>query len=99
MWILHWPLMLLGLLGAATAWVKPHWIATNEASINGARFISAVVAYAIALHMVGTPFPRYGIPFRPLLYILAVSVLVAGVRAGVGRLKRRREGVNSAAHL
>jgi len=34
--------------------------------------VSAIVLYAIAFHMIGAPFPRYGVPFRPLLYMLAI---------------------------
>jgi hypothetical protein len=33
-----------------------------------ARFVSLVLLYFTAMHMVGAPFPRYSIPLRPFLY-------------------------------
>jgi hypothetical protein len=39
--------------------------------------VAIVVAYAVGFHIVVAPFPRYGVPFRPLLYLLAMLPLLA----------------------
>ena len=72
---LHWPLMLLGLLGGMAAWLRPEWARLDESSRMAAMAVSGLFAYALVFHMIGAPLPRYGIPFRPLLYPLALLVL------------------------
>jgi hypothetical protein len=42
--------------------------------------VGIVVAYAIGFHVVVAPFPRYGMPFHPLLYLLAMLPLLAVAR-------------------
>ena len=71
--LVHWPLMLLGLLGACLALWKPHVLAAERTRQVAAAVLAAVFLYAIALHMVGTPLSRYAIPFRPLIYTLALA--------------------------
>ncbi len=84
-YVLHWPLMLLGLIGACMPWWRPRrWGLSGELLIAG-RLVSLVILYAIGFHMIGAPFPRYGVPFRPLLYPLAVL-------AGVALWRSRRVG-------
>jgi hypothetical protein len=78
---LHWPLMLAGLLGAGLAWWRPAWLGLEGDALLAARLVAALVFYALAFHVVVAPYPRYGVPFRPLLYALALT-LVAGVLAG-----------------
>lgn len=76
--ILHWPLMVLGLAGAALLWLKPSWLCLDESHLRAARLVALVVVYAIALHTIAAPFARYGIPFRPLVYALALVPIRAG---------------------
>jgi len=71
--LIHWPLMLLGLLGACLALWKPHVLAAERTRQVAAAVLAAIFLYAIALHMFGTPLSRYAIPFRPLIYILALG--------------------------
>ena len=47
--------------------------------------MALVVLYAIGLHMVVAPFPRYAIPFRPLIYALAMVPVQAAWLAWRGR--------------
>jgi 4-amino-4-deoxy-L-arabinose transferase-like glycosyltransferase len=75
MQLLHWPLMLLGLLGAGLACSRSWWPGADERARWAARLASALVGYGVAFHMVVAPFPRYGLPFRPLLYALALLAL------------------------
>ena len=76
-YILHWPLMLLGLIGACLPWWRPQRWGLSGEPLIAARLVSLVVLYAIGFHMIGAPYPRYGIPFRPLLYPLALAALLA----------------------
>ena len=52
MYLLHWPLMVLGLLGGALAWLRPGWLGLTGNALLGARFVAAVLAYAIVLHII-----------------------------------------------
>jgi 4-amino-4-deoxy-L-arabinose transferase-like glycosyltransferase len=69
---LHWPLMVLGLAGAVLVWLRPRSLMLDDRATRAATIVALVVAYAIAFHIIVAPFPRYGIPFRPLLFALAV---------------------------
>jgi len=84
---LHWPLMLLGLVGACMPWLRPWRWGLSGTSLTTARIVSLVIFYSIGFHMIGAPFPRYGVPFRPLLYPLALLAVTALWRShrGVGR--------------
>ena len=55
----------------------PRWLVLGESGTLAAAIVALVVAYSIAFHMIVAPFPRYGIPFRPLLYALAMLPLRA----------------------
>jgi len=82
MWILHWPLMLLAVATAVIAWLRPAAL-TGIGDLAALRFLATIALGAIALHMIGAPYPRYGIPFQPLLYVLALSGLM-GLMRGAG---------------
>lgn len=75
--LLHWPLILLGLSALLVGMVRPRWLSLDRPEATAALLIGAAVAYSIAFHMVVAPFPRYGIPFRPLLFVLAMLPLRA----------------------
>ena len=74
---LHWPLMILGLIGLATLALRPRWLDIDRPALIAASVVALVIAYAIAFHMVVAPFPRYAIPFRPLIFLLALLPLRA----------------------
>jgi hypothetical protein len=84
---LHWPLMLLGLMGACLPWWRAQQWGLSGRVLVAARIVSLIVFYAIGLHMIGAPYPRYGIPFRPLLYPLALL----GLTSVVGLIDPRRQ--------
>lgn len=73
----HWPLMVLGLAGALLLVVRPRWLGLDPASTLSGRIVVALIVYAILFHMVVAPFPRYAIPFRPLLFALAAVPISA----------------------
>lgn len=75
--VLHWPLMILGLAGIGLLILRPKWLALNGHSRLAAWIVALLILYAIAFHMIAAPFPRYAIPFRPLIYMLALLPLRA----------------------
>jgi hypothetical protein len=93
MYWLHWPLMLLGLLGMGLACWRPTRWGLRGDSLTAARLVSVVIVYAIAFHMIGAPYPRYGIPFRPLLFPMALLTLSTLWRVGTGSSESRGAGV------
>ena len=86
--LLHWPLVILGLCGCLLLWLRRDWLQLHELPLESAVLVSVVVAYAIVIHMVAAPFPRYGVPFRPLLFALAMLPL----RAAIVHWKIGRDG-------
>lgn len=76
-YFLHWPLMLLGLAGAAILALRARWLVLSPAQNTAATVVALLVVYAIAFHMIVAPFPRYGVPFRPLIFALAMLTLRA----------------------
>lgn len=86
---LHWPLMLGGLGAALAAWWRPGWLRLEGDARLAARVVAAVVLYAVAFHMCVAPYPRYGVPFRPLLYALALAWPCAWAAGLAGRRKAK----------
>lgn len=78
--VLHWPLVLLGLVGIAFLAFRPRALRLAPEQLLAGSIAAAVTIYAVALHVVVAPFPRYGIPFRPLLFALALMVAYAAWR-------------------
>ena len=65
---LHPFLMILGVIGAFVA------VSQKNKSIS-AVLLSVVMFYFLLFHMIGSPFPRYSIPLRPISYGLAFYTL------------------------
>jgi 4-amino-4-deoxy-L-arabinose transferase-like glycosyltransferase len=78
--VLHWPLMLLGLCAIVLLAFRAGLLGLAPEQLAAARLVASVVAYAVAVHMIVAPFPRYGVPFRPLLFMLAMVSLAAAWR-------------------
>jgi len=77
---LHWPLVIAGLLGMVSAWTRLPRAIFAQPQIHGMRLLSALLAYAILVHIAVAPFARYSIPFRPLTYLLALMTLLIGAK-------------------
>ena len=93
MW-LHWPLVVLALLAAVSAWVPAIGRRMRDDTRFAMRLLSLVLAYFIVLHVAAAPYPRYGVPLRPVIYglaILELATLVSWVRAAVSRRRPARE--------
>lgn len=81
--LLHWPLVILGLIGCVIAWPPRYRFTRTKQSDFMLRSCSLLLIYFTALHVAGAPFPRYSIPLRPFLYGMAmvpISMLIASVR-------------------
>jgi 4-amino-4-deoxy-L-arabinose transferase-like glycosyltransferase len=90
---LHWPLMVFATLGALLAWVRPEALGVSGPQATSTRVIALMFLSAIVLHMIGAPYPRYSIPFRPLGFVLAVvaAATFARTAAELRRRSRQRE--------
>lgn len=76
--LMHWPLMLLGVVGAILAVGAPGHLKTHATARMAATMLALLLAYIIALHVATAPYPRYAIPFRPLIFALAMFTLERG---------------------
>lgn len=69
---LHGMLVWFCFFGSLMAWLPVSIINFSEKSIYVARFASILIIYFTAIHMIGSPFPRYSVPIRPILYGVAL---------------------------
>jgi len=88
---LHWPLAVAGMIGALLAWTPFARLACSDWRLGAMRVMSCVMLYALLVHIVGAPYPRYSIPFRPLQYLLATFTVVLAYRL-VMRYRQRAHG-------
>lgn len=77
---LHWPLVLLGMLGSVLVFTPAIKLAVRERWRDSMRWLAAVQIFMIVVHVAGAPYPRYSVPFRPLLFILAMFSVAVVVR-------------------
>ena len=81
MYLLHWPLVGLGMLGSLVCWLPWARRTLNEKAVWAWRVSGALLLYFVALHIIGAPFPRYSIPLLPVLYLQAVGLLLLAYRS------------------
>jgi 4-amino-4-deoxy-L-arabinose transferase-like glycosyltransferase len=77
---LHWPMTMAALAALGLLAFRARWLRLAEPQRVAASLVAVVLGYAIAVHMAAAPFPRYGIPFRPLVYMLALLAAHAAWR-------------------
>lgn len=84
MWNLHWTLTGFAILGCLLAWLPKRFaLSRNETTVFISRLAALVIAYFLAVHMVGTPLPRYAVPIRPIMFALGcwcVATLLISTR-------------------
>ncbi|MBW1644555.1 MAG: glycosyltransferase family 39 protein, partial [Deltaproteobacteria bacterium] len=68
---IHWIVILFGFFGMFVVWLPRNKINIQNHSMLIARFISLLLIYYTAIHMIGFPLPRYSIPLRPFMYGMA----------------------------
>ncbi len=76
MWELYTPLILCGVLGTVVAFAPKTLALFGPLRTNGIRFLALLHLFAIGVHVVGAPFARYSVPFRPVTFLLAVFLIV-----------------------
>lgn len=76
-YVLHWPLMLLALAAAFLVLWQPRLLATESSQQRATIVMAVLLFYVIVMHMIGTPLPRYNIPFRPMEFALALVAVRA----------------------
>jgi 4-amino-4-deoxy-L-arabinose transferase-like glycosyltransferase len=86
----HWPLVVLGMLGCLLVWFPRSMLGLSEESAFAARFASLLLIYYTLLHMVGAPFPRYSVPLRPFLYGMALLTPPLVITA-ISKYRKTRE--------
>lgn len=69
---LHAPLMILGFAGILSGALRPRLLALPVDAEPAIRGLSIMLLAIIVVHMIGAPFPRYGIPFRWMCYLMAM---------------------------
>jgi 4-amino-4-deoxy-L-arabinose transferase-like glycosyltransferase len=74
---LHFFLTMAALVGCGIVLFRPRVFALRSENHCIAVLIVALILYFLAVHMVGAPFPRYGIPLRPIIYGLGLWTLAA----------------------
>ena len=72
---MHWPLVIISLVGSLTIWYWPKSSGYDCKAIFVARFVAALLLYYTVLHMIGAPFPRYSVPLLPFQYGMALFSL------------------------
>lgn len=89
-YLLHWPLLVLAAIASVLAWLPLGRRLFGQALLP-ARVLALAWLYAIGIHMIGAPFPRYSIPFLPLGWLLA-----GGLLAAAWRLRQEARAVQAA---
>jgi 4-amino-4-deoxy-L-arabinose transferase-like glycosyltransferase len=75
--VLHWPLVVLSWLAmSGLLWRARQWAARGEIV---PLWCALMMAYVVAVHVAGAPYPRYSVVFRPETYVLALWLLREGV--------------------
>ncbi|MDA8421394.1 MAG: glycosyltransferase family 39 protein [Pseudomonadota bacterium] len=76
MYRLHWPLVVLGLIGCILVWLPARIVRLSNSVLFISRAVSLHLLYWTSLLMIGAPFPRYSIPLRPFLFGMATLAVV-----------------------
>ncbi len=71
--VLHWPLTIMALLTSLLLFVPSISRKIEAQKLFFLRGVAVIFGYFILVHMAGTPLPRYSIPIRPILYVLAFA--------------------------
>jgi hypothetical protein len=72
-WVCYIPTLMLAGATSISAWLpQAHWTPDQQRPL---RLAALMLTYVIAISIIGAPYPRYAIPFLPLLYLLAAGLL------------------------
>ena len=88
---LHAPLSIAAIAGCGIVLIRPRWLGLVDSTRMPAQLVAVLVVYFFAIHVVGAPYPRYGIPLRPLVYgfgLFTLSTLVSSFGPALRRHKQ-----------
>lgn len=88
---LHGPLSIAAVAGCGIVLIRPSWLGLTETKRVPAQLVAVLVLYFFAIHFVGAPYPRYGIPLRPLLYGFGLFTLISLTRKFAPGLRRHKQ--------
>lgn len=88
---LHWFFVSLSIIATVMAWFPHFKWGLIKAKVYVPQLLSLLMLYFIAIHIVGAPFPRYGVPLRPLIYIQALLVIQTCGTLIIQKWKNRSE--------
>jgi hypothetical protein len=91
---LHWPLVALAAIGLVV--LRRRWL-KHDAQALPMAMLAACLVFGTLLGIVFAPWPRYVIPMRPALFVVAVFGALATWKAAVGRLPRSAQCLSSSA--
>jgi len=74
--LLHYPLILLAVIASILIWVPRLCRSLTATTVTSTRLLSLVLFYFIIIHIIVAPFPRYNIPLRPIIHIMAFIPLL-----------------------
>lgn len=77
--LIHPLLVALMMGGIALAWLPSRWTRFSATTVYCARIVSLLILYHAAVMTAGFPLPRYSIPLRPFLYIMAMLFIFGAV--------------------
>lgn len=72
---LYAPLIICGLLGTIIAFLPRTVLLFGVRRADALRLLALLHFFAIGVHVLGAPFARYSVPFRPLTFLLAIFFL------------------------
>lgn len=70
--IIHWPLVILSLIGCIIAWLPAHHNMLSAKGVFSSRVISIILLYFLVVHTVTFADARYAVPLRPLIALMAM---------------------------
>lgn len=86
---LHGLLVVLMAVGAVYVWLPQRWTRLEAHAVFAGRLVALLLAYHLAVMIVGFPLPRYSIALRPFLYVMALVPLAALLNPHLlGRIRR-----------
>lgn len=83
----HPYVMLAAAVSAVCAWVGQCGRGLSIDSIHCWQSQSLIFFYFVAVHCVTAPFPRYAIPMKPLIYLLAVTGMAVLIKRIVSKFR------------
>ena len=91
---LHWPLVAVAAIGLVVLRRRRR---DQDPQTLQMAMLGACLVFGTLLGTVFAPWPRYVIPMRPALFVVAVFGVLAIWKAAVGRLQRSAQRLSSSA--